>query len=334
VILPPADVLSAGLSALPDVLRPPGLSEAAADRLRGLPAAFPVCGLELRLGDGDPRIDVAAAVSAAGPGRSVLASAGAGVASNAPDWAAAARFADEWRRPGSDLDRAVSILFVELDDVGGEPSRPGWFLRVDPPPRPGDVAGAGRAVDALGLLVGSVPPAARDTLARCIDEAGEHGRLLHLGALPGRDAAALRAVFTIHQDDACTFLLGAGVPLAIARLRDLDRVLARAPDWLDLHVDIRGGELGARVGVELSFGGRAPDDPRWAAVLDHWVDAGWADRARADAVLQWPGIDASPALDGRALRRELSHLKLSLRHGRPASAKAYLSLECGLPGVV
>lgn len=277
------------------------------------PAAFPILGVEVRLGGRGP-MDFGAAVASLGPGRELLAHA------TDPAWAAAAAFCRSWPEVGG-----VSILFVERDapDSGGGA---GLFARVDPAPKVGSLDDLTRVAEALT----GVPPsmADRSALQTLIGELGAYGRLLHVGGIPAR-GTGLRLVLTVHQDDLYSVLLGAGVPLGMDVLRDLDRVLEAAPDWLDVHLDLQDGRFGTRVGLELSFGGQPPDDARWAAVLTHWTAMEWAHDARCRDVLAWAGSARDPDAPGRALRRELSHLKVALGRGAP-EAKAYLGLRSGL----
>lgn len=125
---------------------------------------------------------------------------------------------------------------------------------------------------------------------------------------------------------------------AVAQVGDLVPLVQRA-DRNHLSFDLDGrGQLGPRVGVEVSSVGLPGREPGWAEML-RWLSGHGllgapveTAAARAETVLGWPGWDSFwtatacwPAAAGAVfLVRSLSHFKVVTRPKREPETKVYL----------
>ena len=113
--------------------------------------------------------------------------------------------------------------------------------------------------------------------------------------------------------------------------------LAEMASRRHLSCDIMPESFGNRVGVEVSF--RQFNDPRWPDLLDRLVDMELCTTSQKESILAWRGVSSagsSPELwptdaDGHPAPgfcvRFISHFKLNLTPGRPATAKAYFGIH-------
>lgn len=240
------------------------------------------------------------------------------------------RFADlwrEWSRPDSDLRTWVPFAFLEFDgDSTPETfAHPSVFLSLDWP-TDGTVQGPLDCLRlGLGLLHGgSLPVATRDRLDRCIDALPVDGRVVHVGALLGRGAHAVRLSAAFPRPGLSRYLDRIGCPVAPEVVEALLRALVPTAGRVHLEYDV-ADTVGSRIGVVLTGGSGAG----WRPLLDRLEEVGLCAPAKWAALLAWPGTSgARGGAEGNLppLARTLSHIKVTHAPGEHTTAKAYLSV--------
>lgn len=341
---------------LPEAL----ISPARLAALHCLTRAFPAdisefFGFECRLCDPHAAADFLVCIKANEAGRAVLAGLAPGVdltANFVPAavWARIRAFAAAWAEPASPFHRTVSNMWLEFDlptdevptgvpsvfigtDAlqGGGRTRPDWLIEQALPALRGAPLGA-ELTTSLMRVLGLLPAGSR---------------IFQVGLMLGRaDAAeALRiCVRGLSADEAGDFLAALGTAVERSPIADLLALAYASSTSVDLDLDLCP-EVGAKIGLECSFGEDAHTPRRIAAFLDRLVDMGACLPAKRDALLAWPGgfhERANPEAWPEDLRararsagesvvsmfmRWLYHIKLVHVPDRPIEAKAYLAVR-------
>lgn len=285
-------------------------------------------GFEVRLTDGDDRLDVAFLVSAAGDGRAAWTASAASVD---PTTGLAAFFA-AWTDPSSPLHAHVSHAWLEFDQHrdGRWPGPPFVTFAIDrdfmPAVGPRPLARLGALVQAgMSTLVGSQ---GRDVVPNVLAAVGmlpEVGRLAHLAAMPHRGTSGARAIFALPVGTIGGVLRRFGWPGDPDQIDAVLHELWPHPGFVSINVDFTPA-VGPRVGVEL-FRATAPsEDATWDTLLAGLERRGLCAPAKRAAIAAWPARRPEDARRAGRLARHVL-VKLVFDPTRLVEAKAYLSAE-------
>ncbi len=320
-------LLGAGLGAALQCLGTDLVPAARATGLRELLLQAPVpvaaWGLELRLQGGAQALDLGAALR---PGAAAAAALPRLAELSDPRSRPLELLAETWA-PGAPLGprAAPGRTFLEWDLPAeqGRPAPPGLFLE------PGEEAGGEAAAAALLLQLGARPHAGDlGAEVQALTAALPRGCRVHwLGWMPARGSGALRACVQCPSPGLLLALRALRlVPEDAERRRLLAGALRRAGGSVDLQLEL---PLQPDAGFDLEVA--LPGDPGtaagWSLLMGWLLEEGLAEPSPMAAAWRWAGREPPPAEGGLGLRRYLSHLKLRLRPGRPAAAKAYLMVE-------
>jgi hypothetical protein len=323
--------------------------------------AFAALGLECRLGeDGSSVLDLQLGAheghEAAQAARSLARIRAAGELP--PAWEPVYRLCSEWRNDEGAIGRGVAEVWCELDLIPPDGTidlaalSPSVFAVLKPAVEDRRMEAAERALEVL-LDLDSLPPL-RAALERCSAACRDGAWVSHVGVMLGRSMRALRVhVSGIRLGALDAYLADAGWPGDADRAIAAARLLLDHGDSLVLCMDLIGGELLPRVGLECFFTQKQGVDPRWRPLLERLVGAGLGSSEQAQALLSWPGIitpaDPAPAWPDALLvaslsmpvhevglvERRLSHAKITIGAGEPERAKAYFGaghVTCDLIG--
>lgn len=240
-----------------------------------------------------------------------------------PAWVPVVSFLRRWCRDPL-LASWIPFVFLEFDaEADGDGERlPSLFLALDSSLSRAPTAQAApevrAALHALATLHGRADLEREECLRRAHDALPHDARLLHVGALLGRETGRPRISVSIAATAAADYLLALGGAEAARGLREGLEPLPRR--WARVQLDFDAGpEPHPRCGVGLR-----PDrsDGDWDSLLSAFEIAGWACPDKMAAVRRW--TSAAPRRAGG--RRRLSHLKLVCAPGRRPESKAYLEL--------
>lgn len=348
-----ADSLALVLPALDPALASPD----AVGKLGALACALaPVhrAGFECRLDGDDARVDLQQGVIATPRERAMLAAYIDDAARGAPlgeAWQGVRRLVAAWSDPESPLHEGIAELWLEFDvpDRAGDACTPDGAADVVPSVfalfAPGVSTAAASATLARHVLARLVHPGEASRLgaeiARLAQACEERERITHVGVMLGRAYAGCRVhVSHVALRRMPAYLERAGWPGDGAQVHAVARSMFDYVDNVVLCLDV-GASVLPRLGIECFFTQKHGVDPRWEPLLDHLIARGLATASKRDALLAWPGrIEPTraaapwpadliaesllrPADWFGTFERRLSHVKLTLCAGRPASAKAY-----------
>ena len=182
------------------------------------------------------------------------------------------------------------------------------------------------------LLGGPVSPEFRRRLARCLEARPRETEDFQIGVMFSRGIQAVRfCVFDLPRDEVFSYLTEVGWEGDREQLRDYMDAFRPHADFVGLHLDV-GERVYPHVGVEPNFvagcWARQPHmEPRWQGLFDVLLRRGLLAPEKRDALMSW--IGHQKLSDGEAevlLLRGLSHVKVVLRPGAPAIAKAYFGI--------
>jgi len=338
-----ADLLAASRADLREPLCGPAAWEALERLSHAAPDGASQFGFECRLAAGEDAVDLGLAVAAGDPAAARLAGHPAtarDVVPTSPAWRHLRAFAAAWTATGSALGRAIPFLFLELDAASARTPAitPSVFVALDPPLLPAGGAPGGSPVasgpgsplstvlEATSLLRGQPPsPRLRRRIAGCFEALPEDAHVIHLGVLLGRKGAGVRLSIAVAEHALPPLLDGVGWHHAHAELERCVRRYERCFQTVQVDLDVDSEGVRPRLGLGL----RPVDRAGWKALLASFVADGLADPDKATAVLGWPGQRVQ-RIEGYGLpcllTRDTSHAKVAVTPGRPARAKAYLSV--------
>ena len=328
-----AAVLAGHAALLSDGLARPGDLAA----FHGVAAVLPTfchAGFECPLGDDAPGLDFLHCLRRAEESRYLVEAPFADGA-----WGRLRRFGALWREGADGLDRVPSC-WLEFDLRGraaAEVPPPSLFVNVPATGAAGYDAAVERACAALGVARSA---AMRDAMARTYEVLGPVSSACETGFWLSRPTAAVRMVFTrvraSSPDELAGLLARAGHPAPSVVRRGPVAALWPASGSVAVGVDVTDGIApGCAVEVYPLPPERVlPAEFQAEAqrrLFGDLVAAGLCTGGKAARVTGWPGsvgYGEDPGLDARIqLRRGINHVKLGVGPGRPASAKAYLSLS-------
>ena len=338
-----ADYWAALCPELPPAWETPANRKTLAQMARRM-APIPRIGLECRLGDAVPTLDLQQCIDrrdgepallrdfvlaqdpAAGEGGGALA--------------ALLRFCKAWADRKTLLHQEIAEVFLEYD-LGSAPQpdpTPSLFFALGD----ADTAPATRrsvAEEALALLLPASIPLT-DNLERCLAACPTGAYVGYLGVMLGRPTPGLRVnVKRLRLDDVVPYLRAVGWR---GWLPSVEHWAAWAYDRAD-HVTICldvGAAIHPRLGLECGLTVQPPHEPRWHAVLEELSTSGLCSAENGAAFLSVPGslrppetqagwpaswIAASlrlPADWFSTTERRLSHVKITVT-GQHALLKGY-----------
>ncbi len=317
-----AVVLDALGASLPPALVDPAMMEPLRAFAADLPAVWNWGMLECRLAASDAAVDLLTCCSDVGPARAAMALA---VDRGNLDLLAPgpARQVKAWSRSAAPV-AASPQLWFEWETLARAANNPLIWFGADAaffegPSAPPVDDPCALALACLGQQVADIAPF-EPAVRRVQAALPEGGRLLGIGSLRPRGRNALRMFCALPDGGFSPWLQAIGWPGDL-ELAERHRAAARAPlepVFVQLEAE---PELNPYLGIEArqtvqGFPSRR-DRASWLRFL---CRDGLADRAKADALLAWPG--RSRLSDGRTLHRSF-HIKVALRPDGP-QAKGYL----------
>lgn len=330
MFFPLASVLPALAPKLVDLVDEPSWAG-----LRSLAARIPAIGswgcLELRLGCGDPRIDLSVSVQR-GEGCEALAAVLAAGA-EPPEWSAVRPLLEEWTRPGSLLHRRVPTVWLEYDLPAGRPQEPFVYLSFmsETGYEPRLSAAELREVAESGLA--RLPDRQGDQarlalLERCVRTLPAGGRVLHVAALPRwRETRAVRVNAILSPGALRGWLEGLGWRGDSSQW-EAAAALGAGCEGSPFHVDFDADE---RLRPDLPVAMRLRPEPGAAppAWLEALIESGAVEPARAAAVLGWSGAETVviPDADWLVRIQRQAAVKVTAGPGGRAEVKAYLAFH-------
>jgi hypothetical protein len=286
---------------------------------RGFPDTFSTSYLEVRLGQTADEVDYFIALSEQECREFIAAFDDRPVSPNgvgAVAWQRALELCRSWTRtdPRYTELRHVSSLFFEFDRPDSARARdPGLFLRLQRTP---DSSALMSMLEAL--QPNADIPKLRLALDACLAAIAPHGRLMHIGSMARTHAPDLRLHVTVPRSELRSILIRL-FPESDLHTQPSLVSCERGPDWLDLQLQICDFLIPS-VGIEVSFGGQPPTDPRWQSWLSPFVDASLCSSEKLGALLAWPAKSQPDAI------MELSHVKLAIHEHAQPTLKAYLGI--------
>lgn len=172
----------------------------------------------------------------------------------------------------------------------------------------------------------------RRNVMRTIEERPAGTEDFQIGLMFARNVQAVRVcVFDIPTEELAPYLQRIGWNGAVDDVLTWVDRLGRHADFIGLHLDV-GEVVYPQIGIEPNFvagcwSRQPPKEPRWSAQFAMLEEQGLLTAAKRAALLDWIGHD-SLRIDDRdaVMLRGLSHVKVVLRPGGGAIAKAYFGL--------
>lgn len=285
-------------------------------------------GLELRLDDADPRLDLAVCLRVSGSGRSRLAEAAAGCG---PGWRRAGSFLGEWARPASLLHDVVRAIWLEFDARGEQAPEPFLIFTLDRErTHPGGRASSNVVIPAVLSGLDRLSEASNRRAAAAVEpflrRLPPFAQVCHAALRPTPRGDVVRLVIRMPWRLAPSALRALGWPGDAAELHVLLERLCPDTRVHAFNLDVSFQGPGPRVGIELRHHGPPAGTPRWRVLLDELMAWGACGPARRAAIEGWGGTWLGPTLGpGRlGVRRDLL-VKAVHEPGAPLRAKAYLA---------
>lgn len=182
------------------------------------------------------------------------------------------------------------------------------------------------------LLGGPISQEFRRKVARCLDARPSETEDFQIGVMFSRGIQAVRlCVFDLPRDEVFSYLEEVGWNGDREGLRDYVDAFRPYADFVGLHLDV-GEKVYPHVGVEPNFvagcWARQPHmEPRWDGLFELLLKRGLLAPEKRDALMSWIGHQKfSGGEKEYLLLRGLSHIKVVLRPGAPAIAKAYFGI--------
>lgn len=298
--------------------------------------------LELRLADGDQRIDLHQRITREHGEPALLAAHLADERANP-----VSGFLADWAGNADGLAEAIEQIFLEwdlVDGAHGEPT-PAVFLPVDLRGDPATHCKASRRAMICDLVDRLQPGGpARDAVETLCRALPPQCSISHVGAMSGRAAGVRVNLRAIRCGALGAVLEAIGWPGEIApAVAWFDR-LAAGSDRVTVALDL-GTSLLPRIGFEVFLDAAPEQEPRWAQLFDTLVRARLCAPDKRTALLAvsrrslpeapgqpWPAqwLLAAAASDPAMLpwfETQLSHVKLTLAPRGAVEAKAYVSAQ-------
>lgn len=178
-------------------------------------------------------------------------------------------------------------------------------------------------------------PAQRDRVRVCCEAIPPPADLLYAFCMLPRPGRPIRLEIYGLDSGATLGYLERVAPGVVPQVRE-PATLFEGVERPHLSLDLIGGEISPRIGIEGSFARQPQWEPRWRELFDRLAAAGLCSEAKAEAALGWPGWDSFwTALERWPVQRVgakgycvryLSHVKVVCRPDCLPEAKVYLAL--------
>ena len=294
-------------------------------------------GFESRLGDPSPEVDFILRPLAP-HGLAIIADLDARqplptLPGQSHNWHRLRNLCRSWGTPGSLLHQSIFCLWIEFDSehysqAAVSPSL--VFVQLE---RlccsPGLYESIAQAIH-VSLKGSALPRLLTENLLRCIELMPEKGIMSLFGLPIARPTDALRVVVgDLESDQIPEYLSSVGWK---GRAKELESLIFSLGGYADRHTinfDLNEQGIG-KVGIEFGIPQEqaATSDPRWEMIFDFLVKQGWCLKEKRAALLAWvkPVTLLSSETKPIALRRFISHVKLSIEPSKRVVAKAYVGV--------
>lgn len=227
--------------------------------------------------------------------------------------------------------KRVSGMWLELDLEGRPPAElaPSVCAKLRGPLDPDWL----EEILLPGLQGETLSPAQRHTVRACLGAIPAPAHLLYAFCMLPRPGWPLRLeIFGLDPEGMIEYL-GRVAPFVLTHVSEQVR-LFEGIERTHLSLDLIGGEISPRIGIEGSYARQPKREPRWRELFERLVKAGMCSSAKGEAALAWPGWESFwtaperwPAAGaGGYCVRYLSHVKVVCRPDREPEAKVYLAL--------
>jgi hypothetical protein len=312
------------------------VSPAAWERLRAIADPLPPmaidAALEIRLEQGDPRVDFALCLQSGGRSRRRLADAIAGSAAavRSRGWRRALGFVRAWANAESPIHANVRALWLEFDAADSGSPEPFLVFTVDGERLyPDGRAATDELVKTVAAGIRTAECVDDDTagaVERCVRALPRYAQLRHAAVRPTPDGDVARLVVRMPWRRTAGALSELGWR---GNASELSQTLERlCPDTAihAVNLDVLANGIGPRVGIEFVHPGAPCESPQWQALFDALESLGACAAERRAAVDAWGGEALGSALGPGVLcvRRDLM-VKVIHEAGKPVRAKAYLT---------
>jgi len=331
------DLLQYALRSAPSSLIPAACRDAI-DLYGAMLPAVVWAGFEARLSEQRQQIDVHLGIRRGHPGASTLFATLNGLARSDRF----TRLGELWCNAGSAISQGVDYLVFEFDMHEDPAHLPALFITFRE-----DLASSARLAltrEVLGALDMDDVRRVR-VVERLFSACQGPERISHVGLMLSRDVRPLRVnVRNVNRDRLAPYLHAVGHPGPTDAFERGGATFLRFVDRFTLCLDVIE-EVQDRLGLELTIARQPYEDPRYAHLFAELVSQGLCTTARAEALLDWPGL-STPAQHGdewpegllvesltrpapslSAIKRRVSHVKLDFLPDQIMAAKAYFGVE-------
>jgi hypothetical protein len=247
-------------------------------------------------------------------------------------WAKIQRFYQAWGETRQPAYADAGATWLEFDLSASTPS-PNLLFGYWPRDRDMNRPPEWLIDSIIPLLLGDgVSAAVQQNFKRCLDACPPQTNDFQIGFMVARQLPVIRlCVFDMPNDALFPYLEEIGWQGPGDELRKYLDAFRPHADFIGLHLDI-GERVYPHIGVEPNFvagcWSRQPRrEPRWYELFDKLAELDLLAAEKRQALFSWIGHQ-NVSLDGREalLLRGLSHIKIVLRPGGEAQAKAYFGI--------
>ena len=318
-------------------------------KLANLSAPIPRAGFEIRLDKDNYQVDLQQGIYLQNKEPQILVEhinklALSHQEFNQPVWNRIREFCKIWSDSSSDLNSAISDIWLEFDIHESNPHllTPCIFLGINrdsfEPAKTFSIIKT-----ALELLYGQpINDDLCSNLYRCFTACTSPTRISHVGVMLSRQIEALRInVSKIPIYKITTYLQEIGYPNATEEIEALVDEILDSFDNVRLCFDV-GKKIYPTIGLECFFDKQSGLDSRWLPFLDNLVAKGLCTTEKLNGLIAWVGCTTpsnttkpwashliaesllQPSESLTILDRRLSHIKLTYKPESSLQAKAYI----------
>jgi len=294
-------------------------------------------GFESRLADSSPEVDFILRPLAP-HGLAIIADLEVGqVPSTLPaqssDWQLLKDLCRSWATPNSPLHESTFCLWIEFDSDQIRQTVPSpslVFVQLQRPCCSPEFYESIAQAFHTSLKGFAMPAGLTQNLLRCMELMPENGLITLFGLPISRPTDALRVVVgELEPDQIPEYVASVGWKGRSKEMESLIFSLGGYADRHSINFDLEEHGIG-KVGIEFGIPQEhaATSDPRWEMIFDFLVKQGWCLKEKRAALMAWvkPLTLLSRKTKPIALRRFISHVKLSIEPLKRVVAKAYVGV--------